>query len=329
MKRPGGWASSLSVSAFAIAHICGCGPRAAPPATLVPLHLEPACDLAPSATLAWLVEVKPRAIAGVPDLIPAIAPPFPQERLTAFSTTHGGIDVRQMHELCVAHYTTATLYVARVPFDPDKVADAFERQATKTVTRTRLETNPSVVRFSQVSAEPVELVTFGRQGLALDYGKPAPLHAAEAFAFGRLKKSLPALRGSALKQAAEYPRRQRACLRLRRGAVRGRTRSGARWTPPRSDGRGRIGALGGNARGHRGSRRAHRRLGARRIGGRRASRRRRSRPRRKRDGASARPAPPCTTSGRPRRSGRPGPGCDARWRRPRPRAARRRRRRRR
>src|SRR6185503_17390305 len=50
--------------------IGGCAARPAKPAgpPPVPLHLEPACDIAPAAGLSWLVELEPRAIAMTADL---------------------------------------------------------------------------------------------------------------------------------------------------------------------------------------------------------------------------------------------------------------------
>jgi hypothetical protein len=170
----------------------------------VPLHLEPACALAPSAGLSWLVEAKPRAIAEVPDLIPAIALVLPEERLRAFATAHGGIDLRQVQDLCVARYKSALLSIARVPLDPEKVESAFETRATKTVTRAFLAPNPRVVRLgSEVGSEPQQLVVFGRESVALEQGQPGPLRAAEAFAFGKLKKASPALEGAALRRVSE------------------------------------------------------------------------------------------------------------------------------
>ena len=187
--------------------VLGCGPRApaAPPGPPpVPLHLEPACDLAPAAGLSWLVEAKPRAIAEVPDLIPAIALVFPEERLRTFTTSHGGVDLRQVQDLCIARYKDALLSVARVPLDPEKVAEAFETRATKTVTRTFLAANPRVVRLtSEVQSEPQQVVLFGRESVALEQGTPGPLRAAEAFAFMKLKKAAPALKGAALRRVSE------------------------------------------------------------------------------------------------------------------------------
>lgn len=177
------------------------GPPAPPP---VPLHLDPACGLAPSAGLVWLVEAKPRAIAQIPDLIPAIALVLPEERLQLFTAAHGGIDPRQTKDLCVARYREAVLSIVRVPLDGEKVAAAFESRSVKATPRTLLAPNPRVIRMAgEVGGEPQRLIVFGNEAAALEQGKPGPLRAAEAFAFGRLKRSAPALRGAALSRAAE------------------------------------------------------------------------------------------------------------------------------
>lgn len=196
--------AALAAVLLALGTSCGSRPPPAPPAPpATPLHVAPACALAPAAGIAWIVDAKPRAIAEIPDLIPAIALVLPEERLRAFTAAHGGVDLRQVQELCVARYGSALLYVARVPLDPAQVMDAFEERATSTVTRAFLATNPRVVRMSaEVAAEPQQLVVFGREAVAVEQGKPGPLRAAEAFAFGKLKKAAPALKGAALARAS-------------------------------------------------------------------------------------------------------------------------------
>lgn len=190
--------------AAAVATGCRGKPPTPPGPPPVALHLEPACGLAPAAGLSWLVELEPRAIAEIPDLIPAIALVLPEERLKTFAAAHGGVDLRQIKELCVARYTNALLSIARVPLDPEKVAAAFEDRATSTVTRTSLASNPRVVRLSaEVRGEPARVVVFGRESVAVEQGPAGPLRAAEAFAFGKLKKAVPALEGAALRRAAE------------------------------------------------------------------------------------------------------------------------------
>jgi hypothetical protein len=199
----------LCAAYFALATFgCGSQPPAAPPAPpAVPLHLEPACDLAPAAGLVWIVEAKPRAIAAIPDLIPTIGRVLPEERLRLFAEAHGGVDLRQVKDLCIARYPDALLSIAHVPLDGERVAAAFESRSTlsgKDATRTLLAPNPRVLRVSgAVEREAQQLLVFGQEGAAIEQGKSGPLRAAEAFAFGKLKRARPALRSAALAKAAE------------------------------------------------------------------------------------------------------------------------------
>lgn len=185
----------------------GCGakkPPAPPGPPPIPLHLEPACDLAQSAGLSWIVEAKPRTIAEIPELIPAIALVLPEERLKGFAASHGGIDLRQTNDLCVARYKDALLSIARVPLEGEKVAAAFEARTAKPAPRTLLAPNPRVLKMTgEVSGESQHLLIFGNEAAAIEQGKPGPLRAAEAFAFGKLKRAAPALRGVALAKASE------------------------------------------------------------------------------------------------------------------------------
>lgn len=195
-------AARLSCAAILLA-ACGspAAPRPSPPPD-VPLHLEPACDLAPAAGLAWIADLRPKAIADVPDLIPAIALVLPEERLQLFAASHGGVDLRRTTELCVARYADATLSIARVPLEPERVAAAFGERSSKPASRRKLAPNPVLELAGEREGEPERLLVLGRDAAVLEQGKPGPLRVAEAFAFGRLKRSPPALRGAALRRAA-------------------------------------------------------------------------------------------------------------------------------
>lgn len=187
---------------------CGaCGPRepkAPPGPPPVDLHLAPACDLAPAAALQWIVDVKPRAIAETPDLIPALATVIPEARFRAFAEGHGGIDLHQVQELCIARYRNSSLVVARTPFDPAKVERAFADRVMRDPGRAIDVPNPPVVRLSgEIAGEPRTLVLFGRDAVAIDTGKSGAARIAEAFALGKLHRAAPALHGAALARAAE------------------------------------------------------------------------------------------------------------------------------
>lgn len=159
----------------------------------------------PGAGLSWLVWAKPRAIAAEVDLVPSIALLFPEERFATFAKRHGGLDLRQMHELVVARYGEATsLYAARVPHDPAKLEAAFAAKATAVEARAVDQASPPVVRvFGEVAGERQQLAIFDRDAVALEVGRFGPLRAVEAFAMGKLKKAKPALKSGPLARAAE------------------------------------------------------------------------------------------------------------------------------
>jgi hypothetical protein len=185
-----------------------CGPKVVvpPPPPPTPMHLEPACDLAPAAGVRWVIDAKPRQIAEIPDLIPAIGLVLPEDRLKLFAAAHGGMDLRQIRDLCIAQYKNAQLDVAVTPLDPEKLANAFDGRLPEPAAREVLNNNPKVLRLGgHVVDEDQRLVVFGVQAAALERGVvgSGPLRAAEAFAFMRLHKAQPALKGAALKRAAE------------------------------------------------------------------------------------------------------------------------------
>ncbi|MDB4942712.1 MAG: hypothetical protein JWP97_2246 [Labilithrix sp.] len=184
---------------------CGPAPPAAPPAAPeTPLHLAPACDLVPAAGLAFVVDARPRAIAETPDLIPVIALVVPEARFDAFARSHGGVDVRQVTDLCVARYRESWLTVARTAFDPATVEKAFADRMTHPGSRRIEVANPPVVRtWGEVNGEPQQLVVFGREAIALEQGRAGPVRAAEAFAVGKLRRASPALRSATLLRVSE------------------------------------------------------------------------------------------------------------------------------
>ena len=184
---------------------CGPKPNAAPPAPPpVPLHLESACELAPSAGVEWVIDARPRAIAETPDLIPAIAVVVPETRFATFAATHGGIDVRQITDLCVAKYRDTFLSIARAPLDPARVEKAFADRMTHPGGRSVDVANPPVVRvWGEVNGEAQQLVVLAREVVALEQGKAGPVRATEAFALGKLRRATPVLHGATMATAAQ------------------------------------------------------------------------------------------------------------------------------
>ena len=209
MKRRAAAGSSLALAfaATLVTSSSGCGPKpvaAPPPPPPVSLHLEPACDLVPAAGVAWVLDARPRAVAEIPDLIPAIALVVPEARFATFAAAHGGVDVRQITDLCVARYEQATLTVARARFDPTRVERAFADRVTHPGGRSLDVPTPPVVRvWGEVNGEHQQLVLLGREALVLEQGRTGPARAAEAFARGQLRRASPALRGATLSRAVE------------------------------------------------------------------------------------------------------------------------------
>lgn len=189
------------------AALWSCGPKpptgpATPPP--VPIHLEAACDLAQSAGVEWIVEARPRAIAQLPDLIPALALVVPEARFNAFASAHGGIDVRAIQDLCVAKYKGTLLSIARAPLDPARIEKAFADRVTRPGGRHVDVPNPPVVRvWGEVNGEAQQVAIFGRELVALEQGRAGPIRVAEAFALGKLHRASPALRAASLARAVE------------------------------------------------------------------------------------------------------------------------------
>lgn len=200
-------ALALALATGLAASASGCAPKpppSPPGPPPVPLHLEPACDLAPSAGVEWIVEAKPRAVAEIADLIPAIALVVPEARFATFAATHGGIDVRQITGLCIAKYKDSLLTVARAPLDPVRIETTFADRETHPGGRHVDVVNPPVVRvWGEVNGEAQTLVVFGREAVALEQGRSGPVRAAEAFAQGKLRRAAPALRGGPLVRAVQ------------------------------------------------------------------------------------------------------------------------------
>lgn len=185
------------VAALACIVFGACGPRQAaeslPPP--VPLSLALPCDLVPAAGVDWLIEARPREVAEIADLIPAIGLVVSEARFNAFAKAHGGVDVRSIERACVSRHGTTLLAIARTPLDPARVQAAFTERSTRLPVRFIDVQNPPVVRLSgEVAGERQEMVTFDRELVAVEYGPQGPLRASEAFAQGKLRRASPALR---------------------------------------------------------------------------------------------------------------------------------------
>jgi hypothetical protein len=198
------------VLALALALPCGCGHTEAPkppPAPLQPLHLEPLVDLAPAASLVWLLELHPRALALDARLAGPIARTFPEGRLTSFRRWSGGVDPREAETWVAAAYPSTTLWLVHQFIDPARVEAAFTQHLV-TIEGRAADGFPGdrrsvITRLWGTSASQHEqLAIFGVDAVGLEEGRFGPLRATELFAEGRLKRASPALRAEPLARLA-------------------------------------------------------------------------------------------------------------------------------
>ncbi len=132
---------SLSIGSLSLGSLAGCG--GAPPARpktppLAPLRTADLAELLPAPGLVWAVRARPRAIAQIPWLIPAIAGFAPEERLDRFLATTG-LDLRQSLEAWFATYDLGrgelALQVFRHNADPALVERRFRERLSSGVER--------------------------------------------------------------------------------------------------------------------------------------------------------------------------------------------------
>lgn len=142
---------------------CGGAPPPVAPAPVPPTEVPELEALLPSAGLAWLLRLRPRAIASLPWLIPLLGRFVPEARFDAYRE-HTGLDLRQIPEAYLAGYTSEggeeTLAVLRHNVDPALLERRFvARLASKS---TRSEDRPDLVRVAGRVGRRVEV--FSRIG---------------------------------------------------------------------------------------------------------------------------------------------------------------------
>jgi hypothetical protein len=199
---------ALAVAAFALE---ACGP-APPPKPLIPLasplHLAPLTDLAPAASLVWLLDAHPRTIALDGRLAATLAPLFSDKRLDAFAHASGGVDLRETDTLVVATYPSSALLLAHQFVQPARVEAAFRARAVKIEGRA-LDGSPDDPRtailrlWGATGTEREQIAVFGLEAVGIERGRFGPLRAAELFAEGKLKRASPALHAAPLSRLAE------------------------------------------------------------------------------------------------------------------------------
>lgn len=177
---------------------CGGAPEAPPrkpEPPLPPLAIADLTRLLPAAGLRWILVARPREIAAIPWLIPAISRVAPEQNLDRYAASTG-VDLRQIPEAVVASYEGgATFYLARHGGDARVIERRFHKRLTGRVRRAL--DRPDVVRVSgDIGAGPHALVLLGRDVVGLqDGGSPTrgPARIAALYGVGKLRRSPTAL----------------------------------------------------------------------------------------------------------------------------------------
>lgn len=177
-------------------------PPAPPSPPSPPLHRGPLSDFISSASLRWLLLLKPRQLLAEPELGQTISQIIPSARFDAFAES-SGLDLRVLPEAAIAGFPYSTLYVAELPRGSAALARArfSERLLAGAVSK---QPHPGLTRITGVIGQtPETLLTIDDRLLAISVGDPVPAKIAEAYAEERLKHSPPALRGAALSTLPE------------------------------------------------------------------------------------------------------------------------------
>jgi hypothetical protein len=194
-----GRALGLLVIALGASIACGGSPAPAskpsPARADPPLHEGPLTDYIPAAGLRWMVVGSPRALARHPSLAPAIALLLPKERLDAFARG-SGVDLRQVDAALAAGFDYSTLYVVAPP-EPASVEARFRERLVSEPVQAR--PHPQITRLTGIVGQtPQTLVRVEERLVAVAVGSALPARIVELFALRKLRKSRPALSGSAL-----------------------------------------------------------------------------------------------------------------------------------
>jgi hypothetical protein len=166
------------------------------PAHVPPLHGGPLTDFVPAAGLRWMVAGRPRELAQNTEFAEAVGRLLPEARLSAYAQSTG-VDLRTLPNGLIAGFDYATLYMAEMRKGDELVEQRFGARLLHDAT---LESkHPKLRRLSGVVGRTPETLLVARgHWVALAVGDPSPTRVAEGFALRRLRRSPPALRGSAL-----------------------------------------------------------------------------------------------------------------------------------
>ncbi len=160
----------------ALAGLAACAPAALPPkeAPVEPIVVERLVDLVPRAGLVWLLRARPRDVAQVPWLIPAIARIVPEVNFDAFKARLG-FDLRQVPEAVLADHgppMSAGTALVRHNVDPAALDRAFTKRLTSEVGRSS--DRADVARVSgRLGSRLRALATIGRDVAVYQQGGDA------------------------------------------------------------------------------------------------------------------------------------------------------------
>jgi hypothetical protein len=187
------------VTAFALIAALGCAKSEPAPQTpaVAALHTENAVELIPAAGLRWLLLGRPRELLENSAFRAALTRLFPKERIQAFST-RTGIDLERTESALIAGYDLSTVYAVTQESNGNaRVLSAF-RERLHGGERVS-EPHPRLRRVSgTLGGTPEAVLTVGDRTALVSIGDPRLVRVAEAFALGRLARSVPAFRGVVL-----------------------------------------------------------------------------------------------------------------------------------
>ncbi len=182
----------------ALAAACGSPVEVPKPPALRPLELARLDHLAAGAGLAWVVRLRPRAIAAIPWLIPSIGVLLPEARLDAYRDKTG-LDLRQLPEAWLLQYGDAfggsLEAIVRHTVDPLELERRFRARLTADIVRT--EERPDLIRISgRAGTQPRAFARLGGDVVVYQSGGDGargPARVASLYATGKLDKVQPVL----------------------------------------------------------------------------------------------------------------------------------------
>src|SRR5262245_494509 len=190
---------SARLSCAALAVILGCTPARPPEGLSQSAELQRIArleDYVPAAGLRWLAVARLADLSRAREMRDALELLFPAARLDAFARATA-LDLRAVPVGIAAGFDYATLFLAETPWENAAIEERF---VARLAASARVETTPRGVRrvSGTLGPTPETLVRADRRFVAVSVGDPTPARVVGLYAEGRLAKSPPALKGSAL-----------------------------------------------------------------------------------------------------------------------------------